>query len=80
MDEFWHILTDPAHAAAEITFTLLVEVIGAGMIWPFLRRRIRRDITNEHHVIDAEHGVTHHLAPPVSTRPSRVYDHAVDGL
>lgn len=93
LHEFLHVLTDPAHAAAEIVFTLLVEVLGLGVIWPFLKRRIRRDITAEHHVIDAEHGVTHGTPASAATIPApvsaltadlprggRVYDHALDGL
>lgn len=67
MTEFWHhfteIVTDPAHAAAEIFFMLVIDGLLLGVVVPLLKRSLtrtlRRDIHFEHHVIDAEHGVSH---------------------
>ncbi len=55
LHEYLDILTDPAHGLAEVTFTVLVDVLGVGLLWPLVRRLIRR----EHTIIDAEHGVEH---------------------
>ena len=66
MDEFLHhyveILSDPAHLAVELTLMLLVDVILLGIVWPFVRRHIHRDIRAEHRQIDREHGVDHEEA------------------
>ncbi len=55
--EYVEILTDPAHAAAELTFVLLDAVL-LTPLWLLVRRAIRR----EHATIDAEHGVDHEEA------------------
>lgn len=49
------IVTDPAHFLAELSFTVLIDLLGLGMLVPLAKRWIRR----EHRAIDAEHGVTH---------------------
>ncbi len=49
------IMTDPAHFLAELSFTVLVDVLGLGVLGALLKRWVRR----EHRAIDAEHGVTH---------------------
>jgi len=53
---WWHIVADPAHMAAEVTFMILVDLLFLGLIWPLLKRAIVR----EHHKIDSEHGVENH--------------------
>lgn len=53
--QYWEIFTNPAHFAAEVTFTVLIDFIFLGIIWPVVRRAIR----HEHRVIDAEHGYRH---------------------
>ena len=63
MNDFLHhyveIVSDPAHAAAEITFMLLIDVLVLGLLWPMVRKAIDRRIHAEHLAIDAEHGITH---------------------
>jgi hypothetical protein len=57
--EYIEILTDPAHALAELTFVALdAALLTPIVLW--LRRLIRR----EHAAIDTEHGVTHRDAVP----------------
>lgn len=62
MNEILHhyleILSDPAHLMAEVTLMLVVDVLFLGLIWPLLRKAIKR----EHLTIDAEHGVLNHGA------------------
>lgn len=60
LDEYLHILSDPAHTAVEFTFVLLdVLVIDA------VRRRMRRftirSVRAEHATIDREHGHPTHI-------------------
>lgn len=78
MTEFWHhyleIMSDPAHLMAEVSLMLLVDVLFLGLIWPFIANRLHRAVdvrvearvTAEHHVIDAEHGITHNPDGTVS--------------
>lgn len=54
-ETFWGILTSPAHTLAEIFWTLVLDVLVAGIVWPKIRGRIK----HEHTVIDAEHGYSH---------------------
>jgi hypothetical protein len=58
LHEYVEILTDPAHAAAELTF-FLVDLLLLSPGFLYLRRRFRREVQREHAVIDAEHGVEH---------------------
>lgn len=55
MSEYLEIMSDPAHMAAEFTFTLIFDVLIVGIIWPLICRAIKR----EHLKIDREHGVKH---------------------
>lgn len=55
LDEYIHLLSDPAHMLVELTFMLVVDMFFLGFVWPLIKRAIR----NEHKVIDAEHGVEH---------------------
>lgn len=64
MNEFFHhyteILTDPAHLAVEVTLMLVVDVLFMGMIWPLLRAYMDRRLHQQHQILDAEHGISHH--------------------
>ncbi len=53
--EYVEILTDPAHVAAEVTFTAAVDLIGIGLIKRLVLRAVRR----EHAAIDGEQGLSH---------------------
>jgi hypothetical protein len=55
LHEYMEIMADPAHGLAECTFTLVVDGILLGLVWPAVRKAIRR----EHKLIDAEYGVEH---------------------
>jgi len=55
MHEYFHIVSDPAHMLAEVTNMILVDVIFLGLIWPIVKKAIKR----EHLKIDREHGVEH---------------------
>ncbi len=46
--EYLHIVTDPAHLAAEITFILFTDVLIGLVLWPLAKRAVRRHDT-EHH-------------------------------
>ena len=48
LDEYLHIVSDPAHMAAEITFMLLVDVLLLGLVWPFIKRAIRKHDRENH--------------------------------
>lgn len=50
MSELTHLLTDPAHMAFEVLSTLIIEGIGAGIAWPFIKRRIRKHDKDVHQV------------------------------
>lgn len=59
--EYWHLITDPAHGLAEITYTILFDLVIVSLIWGVLFNkiilpRVKRDI---HREIDEEHGITH---------------------
>lgn len=54
-ETFWSILLSPAHTLAEIFWTIVLDVLIVGLVWPKIRRRIK----HEHRVIDAEHGYSH---------------------
>lgn len=58
--EWWHIVTDPAHAAAEVTFMLVADVLFAMILWPLIKVALKRAVKREHNKIDAEHGVENH--------------------
>lgn len=59
LDHYFHILSDPAHLAAEVTLMLIVDVIFLGLIWPFIMKMVNRKIHKAHQELDEEHGVTH---------------------
>ena len=41
-EEYLHIMSDPAHMAAEVTFMILIDVILLGMALPLFKRAIRK--------------------------------------
>lgn len=60
-DEFLHVVTDPAHIAAEFVFTILFDLVFITLIYNLLFKkiilpRLRREI---HEEIDEAHGQTH---------------------
>jgi hypothetical protein len=63
MNEFLHhyaeIMSDPAHFFAEVSNTIIIDVLFLGLIWPVIKRLVDRRIRREHLRIDAEHGVDH---------------------
>lgn len=59
-EEYLHILSDPAHLAAEVTFMIVIDLIGFGLVIPLLKRSITRSLRREHARIDREHGIEHH--------------------
>lgn len=63
LEEYFHILTDPAHALAEITFTLIFDVLIIGLLWGvvFLKVILPRVLRRHHADIDAEHGYVDHV-------------------
>ena len=60
IEEYFHILSDPAHLAVEITIMILLDFIFLGLIYPILKSRLSKALHKEHKRLDAEHGVTHH--------------------
>ncbi len=52
--------TDPAHLAFEVLTTAVIEGAILGLLWPLIKRRIKRDLTKQHIVLDREHGVAFH--------------------
>ena len=68
---YWHILSDPAHVAVEITLTILLDVVLLGMFWPMLKTYVNSRLARQHEQLDAEHGITHH-GDHVHREPSKV--------
>lgn len=75
---YWHILSDPAHVAVEITLTILLDGVLLGLLWPMVRTYVNSRLQRQHEELDAEHGVMHHddhvhlqaPAPPGCDEPS----------
>jgi hypothetical protein len=57
---YWHILSDPAHLAVEVTLTILLDVVLLGMFWPMIKTYINSRLARQHEQLDAEHGISHH--------------------
>ena len=57
------IMSDPAHLMAEVSLMIIVDVLFLGLIWPLIKNRLGKvvdaRVAAEHHIIDAEHGVSH---------------------
>jgi hypothetical protein len=69
LNEYFHLITDPAHGLAEITYTLVFDVLVVGLIWgvffnKFLLPKIKRDIHKE---IDTSHGYSHDNRPDIDS-------------
>jgi hypothetical protein len=61
IDEYFHIVTDPAHGLAEITYSLVIDLLVFGLIWgtfwtKWLKPRLKREVHSE---IDMSHGYVH---------------------
>lgn len=41
MSEYLHVITDPAHVLAELTFIVVFDVIIGALLWPFVKRAVR---------------------------------------
>lgn len=52
MDEYLHLMTDPAHMAVEATFIVLVDVVFGLLLWPLAKRLIRRHDNSVHDTTD----------------------------
>jgi Zn ribbon nucleic-acid-binding protein len=59
-------MTDAGHTLAEITFTLIVDVILLGILYPFVKRWISKRFKQR----DLEHG--HSQPEPVEPAPPRI--------
>jgi hypothetical protein len=59
------LLTDVPHILFEVTLTLIQDVLIGLLLWPLIKRAMRRWRAQVHEEIDAEHGVSH--APAVDS-------------
>jgi hypothetical protein len=59
LDHYGELLSDPAHTAVELTFTILVDGLVLGLLWPLVRRFIDRRLQRQHRLLDEEHGYVH---------------------
>ncbi|HVX53663.1 hypothetical protein [Nocardioides sp.] len=57
---YWHILSDPAHCAVEITLTILLDGLLLGLLWPMVKTYVNSRLQRQHAELDAEHGIHHH--------------------
>jgi len=57
---YWHIFTDPAHFAVEVTLTLLLDVLLIGVLLPMAKTYVNSRLQRQHDELDAEHGIHHH--------------------
>ena len=57
---YWHILSDPAHIAVELTLMLLLDGLLLGLAWPAIKQYVNYRLQRQHEQLDAEHGITHH--------------------
>lgn len=68
-EEYWAILTDPAHFLAELTFTFIDILILSPLLfllWRLVKTKaqgvLEARVAKEHAALDAEHGVNHEEA------------------
>lgn len=47
-NEYLHVVSDPAHILAEVTFIIVVDGLLLGLAIPFVRRAIRRHDATHH--------------------------------
>lgn len=59
-DEYWSLLTDPAHVAVEITLMILLDGLLLGVLWPLIRAYFHHVLERQHAELDKEHGIVHH--------------------
>lgn len=59
MEHFLELLSDPAHLAFELFFSLVFDLLILGIIMPFVVKYVKTKVLSEHRKIDAEHGVKH---------------------
>jgi hypothetical protein len=63
IEEYIYIITDPAHGLAEITYSIVIDLLLFGVIWgalwtKWLKPRLKDEV---HAEIDAEHGYRNHV-------------------
>lgn len=76
VQDFLHLLTDPAHVALEFVFVLLDYLIIQTVVTR-LKKHFHKDIADEHATIEAEHDLAH---PREWARPGVSHDWVlVDG-
>lgn len=49
LDEYFHLLTNPAHIAFELTLMLIIDVLIIAIIWPKLKAYVIRRHDKEFH-------------------------------
>lgn len=68
LDHYREIMTDPAHLMAEVSLMLIVDVLFMGVMWPFIRRMVRRHDREIH----GTPAIVEQAAPTPTPKP--VYD------
>ncbi len=48
LHEYLHIVSDPAHILAELTYIALFDIVIGAMLWPLIKRAVRRHDRDEH--------------------------------
>lgn len=59
VQDYFNLLTDPAHAMVEVTYMLLGEILIALILLPLIRKYFNYRLAKAHAELDAEHGITH---------------------
>lgn len=49
----WQTTTDPAHLTAELVFTLLFDGLVGAILWPLIKRAVRRHDERSHPAVGA---------------------------
>lgn len=48
IDEFIHLISDPAHLAFEVATTIIIEGLFLTLLWPFVKRAIVKHDREKH--------------------------------
>lgn len=61
LEEYFHIITDPAHGLAEFTYSIFIDLLIFGVLWTtvwtkWLKPKLKREVHSE---IDMSHGYVH---------------------
>lgn len=57
--DYWNLLTDPAHAMVEVTYMLLGEILIALILLPLIKKYFNFRLAKAHAELDREHGISH---------------------